>query len=450
MRALVIGILSLLFIGICPGKEVIAQGGSYEKVRISEKSDGKITYQWVDGGYSLSIELEGDVEWSDDDKGIKSISRNGYIEIEEKTRRNRQRLVVEQAPNGDLKYEYRKNRKRAEFDEDAREWLAEVLSEVIRESGIGAEARVQRILDREGVDGVFDEIKNIERPWAKTLYLLHLLELAELTGNELVKAAELAVSISAPGDKSRFLKTTAKMFLMHDEAVGAYFDAVESITSPGDKTRVLIHLVEQDLLNDEVAYRVALETARTITSPGDKARFMQRAVPFFVPAATDEYFDAVNTISSPGDHARVLSALLESKELDTTVLLPMLDSVQRISSPGDKARVLTRVADWMDENGTTEKAIERYLETSETISSPGDRSRVLIHVFDATDMNDEAVLKWLDSVETISSPGDKARVLMRASDRVADNDTLVDAYLETAETISSPGDRRRVLAALID
>ena len=431
-------------------QNVQAQRTNYNKIRFNENSNGKSTYHWVDGRYSLKVELEGRVEWNDDDSGVKSLSRNGRLEVEEKDSGRKYRIVVEPGEGNKLVYTYRKNGKKKELDNEGKRWLAKVLPQVIRESGMGAESRVQRILSEAGVEGVFEEIELIRSPGAKSLYLLYLFEQAELTGEETAKAAKIAQGISSPGDKTRFLITTARMFLIHDEAVDAYFEAVQSISSPGDKTRALIHLVDEELLKDERTYVIALRTAKTISSPGDKTRFMQKAVPFFIPQATDVYFETVNTISSPGDHARVLTSLLSSEGLDVDAMIPYLDSVRRISSPGDKARVLTQTADWLEENRANESLLERYFETAKSISSPGDRSRVLIHIFDVVDMSDESVLQWLNTVRTISSPGDKARVLLRASDRVADDDTLVDAYLATAETISSPSDRRRVLASLIE
>ena len=441
----------LVFTGLfLIGQDVQAQGRNYNKVRIVENTNGKSSYHWVDGSYSLKIEVQGDIEWTPDERGVKSVSRNGYLEITEKKRGGKYSVVIEESSSGNVDYVYRKNGKKRTFDNEGQEWLADILPQVIRETGIGAESRVERILGESGVDGVFDEIELIKRPGPKSLYMLFLFEQAELTGEETVRAAQVAKEISSPGDKSRFLKITARMFLIHDESKSAYFDAVRSISSPGDKTRTLLHLVDEGLLKDEQSYIIALQVARTISSPGDKSRFLQHAVPVFVPAATDDYFEAVNTISSPGDHARVLTSLLESPDFGLESVVPYLESARRISSPGDKARVLAHAADWLEDNGANERILERYFETVKSISSPGDQSRVMVHIIDAVEMSDASMLLWLDTVKSISSPGDKARVLLRASERVEKSDELVDAYLETAETISSPGERRRVLGALID
>lgn len=423
---------------------------SKRKTSISIDRGGKSSYHWNNGRYSLKVEFEGELEWTDDDTGVKSMSRGSYLEIQEKTRSDKHEIVITPESNGEINYAYRYKGKKKPFDADAQEWLADVLQEFIRESGIGAEARTIRILERRGVDGLLQEVDLISSPTVKSRYLMHMFEHAELTGSQAAKAARTASGISSPGDKTKFLQATAKAFLIHQEAREPYFETARTISSPGDKTRLLIHLVQDDLLMDTDSYLMALEVARTISSPGDKARFMIAAAPLFVPEATDDYFDTVNTISSPGDHARVLIALLGQRNLDRTTMEQLFLSARKISSPGDKARVLTKAAEYMEDLGVSEEGVELYLEAARSISSPGDRARVLIHLFESVDLTDASILEWLETARTVSSPGDKARVLLRAADTINDNDELVEAYIDTAETISSPGDRRRVLEALLD
>ena len=448
IRLLRTGLLFCLLLAFC-SEHAFAQNNKKRKTRISIDRGGKSSYHWQNGRHVLKVEFEGELEWLNDDSGIKSMTRGSYLEIEEKTPNERHRLRVEAESGNDLAYTYRRNGKRRPYDEAAQEWFAEVLPAFIRESGLGAESRTRRILDTDGVDGVLDEADLINSPGVRTLYLLYLFDFAELTGRETTRAAQIASGISSPGDKSRFLKATAKAFLMHDEAIDDYFDAVRSISSPGDKTRVLTHLVELDLLDETERYILAVETAKTISSPGDKARFMKAAVPFFVPDATEAYFETVSTISSPGDHSRVLISLLDHNELDNEAMEELLRSARKISSPGDKSRVLLTAANQMEDIKVTESMLEVYLDVAGSVSTPGDRAKVLVHLYDSAEMNRSSKLAWLSKVKGISTPGDKARVLMRAADMIED-DEVVDVYLDATRTVSTPGDRAKVLVHLFD
>ena len=445
--------LIMLLILVWGHEQSVAQSGKFRKTKISIDQGGKSKFHWENDRHLLKVEFEGGIEWENDDSGIKSMSRGSYLKIEERMRGEKHQLTVEATSNADLDYSYRHNGKRHAFDEDAQEWLAEVLPMFIRESGIGAESRTKRIMEIEGVEGVLEEVDKISSPSVKVLYLLYMFEYAEadgMTGEEAVKAAQVAASISSPGDKTRFLKATARTFFMHEEAIEPFFGTVRSISSPGDKARLLLHLVEENLLNESRPYILAIETAKTISSPGDKARFMKAAVPFYVSEANESYFETVNTISSPGDHARVLTSLLDEASLDNEAMGYLLRSAKNVSSPGDKARVLMDAANYMGDQGTSDEVMQIYLDVTRTVSTPGDKARVLIRVFEEAELSDASMLRWFDVVRTVNTPGDKALVLLKAADEVDNNDALVEAYIEVAETVSTPGDRRRVLEALLD
>ena len=449
LKSILWGFVVLCF--VC--EHASAQNGKFTRTKISIDRGGKSKFHWQNDSHSLKVEIEGEVEWLEDDSGIKSMTRGGYLEIEERFRNEKHRLIVDAKSNGELAYTFRYNGKRQPFDEEAQEWFADVLPMFIRESGKGAESRTKRILDVSGVDGVLEEVEKISSPSVKVLYLLHMfdhVEPEEMTGEEVAKTAHVASGISSPGDKTRFLTAAAKIFFMHDEAIEPFFETVTSISSPGDKTRLLIHLAEHDLLTESGPYILAVETAKTISSPGDKARFMKAAVPFYVPDAVEAYFETVNTISSPGDHARVLTSLLDNASLDNETMEHLLRSARQISAPGDKARVLMEAANQMRSLDTNDDVMSAYFNTASSVSTPGDKARVLMKVIDAVDMSETSMLQWFEVVRSINTPGDKANTLLKASDELDDKDVLVEAYIEVAETVSSPGDRRRVLEALLD
>lgn len=411
------------------------------------RNNGRFSMTYKDGRYELQVDGRGDIEITDDDRDIRSISNGGYLEIEEVDGRERHRIRIDGEADGRLDYQYWRDGQRAEFDNDARAWFADALLHVIRDMGIGAEARTERILARQGVNGVLDEIERIENGSVRIRYMTHLFDQAKLNSAQLGRAAGLAKEIPSPGDKTRLLIATAPYFLADASATPAFFDAAGSISSPGDKTRLLIHLVDENLLAREPAYLEALEVASGISSPGDRSRFLMKAAPAYMPQAREAYFGAVSGISSPGDHARVLIHLLQETDLDMASRRAVIHSAKSISSPGDKARVLMSASEQVA--GDNELALA-YLSTASTISSPGDRARVLIDLLGQDRLTREALLALLDNTKDISSPGDKTRVLLAAVDQVAGDDELTEAYIDVADTISSPGDHKRALAALLN
>ena len=75
---------------------------------ISKKftKNGVSTYKSKDGFSSLEVQHQGDIEVTDDDRGIKSISSGGFLKIKKTSFGNSRAIIVESRSNNQLKYEY--------------------------------------------------------------------------------------------------------------------------------------------------------------------------------------------------------------------------------------------------------------------------------------------------------------------------------------------------------
>ncbi len=433
----------VLFAGVMPASAQLNLG---DNSRINMTVNGKHIYTTKKNGYELSFEMKGELELSEDDREILSISRGGYLEMEEKGRGDHHRLRVEGLSGGRLEYRYKRNGRNTDFEDIDRDWYEGMLLTMIRETGAGAEKRTARILKTAGVDGVFDEIRQIESNGSRMRYMTHLFDQAKLNDDQLQRAAKMASAISSSGDRSRLLMQTADQFLASDEAMPYYFDAVESIPSSGDKTRVLMRLVEEDLLEGEDRYLEAIQVAKSIPSSGDRSRFLTKAADLYIAEAGDLYFDAVASIPSSGDKTRVLMKLVEEGALQNEDSFEQAISVaQTIPSSGDRARFLIAAGPSFHAG-----ARASYFNAVSTIPSSGDHARVLTSLAKEVRLDDASMQAYLESAKKIASSGDKTRVLLAVADDVAGNDGLVEIYIETAETISSSGDYKRALSALMN
>ena len=74
------------------------------------------------------------------------------------------------------------------FDPEGRKWLAAMLPRFIRQSGIGAPARVARILKSGGVTGVLAEISLVEGSWGKRVYFSELMKAPGLSAADVQRA----------------------------------------------------------------------------------------------------------------------------------------------------------------------------------------------------------------------------------------------------------------------
>src|SRR4051812_39400740 len=92
-------------------KPIFAQEQVSTKETYSSKTthnDGKtsIRYNTSSGFNDFNIEMRGKIELTDDDKDIKSISDDGYLEINKTTFGSRRTIVIEALGAGKVKKEY--------------------------------------------------------------------------------------------------------------------------------------------------------------------------------------------------------------------------------------------------------------------------------------------------------------------------------------------------------
>jgi hypothetical protein len=342
----------------------------------SARADGdESRYSWNDMRSKIDVRIKGEIEFTSDDSDVSRLSPDGYLEIDERRGGTRHELTIEPDGAGGLEHTYRRNRRAQPWDAEARQWLARTLPRVIRESGIGAEARVERILGDHGVDGVLVEIDLIGSSRSTRIYCTALLEQGDLDDGELQRLVRVAADgIASSGERARFLISAANHY-QDGAAVEAYYDATRSIPSSGDHARVLIRVIEGDLAGEPRQLALLLGSARGIASSGDKARVLIAATDVWVDddAVRRAYFEAADSIPSSGDHARVLLAMIQRGELGSRDVIALLESVRGIASSGEKARVLVATADRVHDDAT----VDAYLAAAESIPSSGDQKRAL-------------------------------------------------------------------------
>lgn len=412
----------------------------------SEQSgDSHVEMTIHNGWTSLTVILDGAVEFTDDDLDVKSLSPNGRFRLEDGGWFSKRAFEVKADAAGHLTRSYSVGWSTKPMDDEGRSWLANTLPQFIRDSGIGAGPRVARILRLGGPAAVLTEIGRIHSDGSKRVYLEQLFSQATLTISELKDAARMIRSISSDGDKARvIISADANYFTA--ELRSHLFDAVESIHSDGDKRRVLSDIVRKNGESLETLVSAA-RAAQHISSDGDKAAVLiEMARPYRPGGGVDmAYFDAANSIASDGDHARVLSTMLDSHGDDHNTLTRALLSAERISSDGDKARVLKGAVGAYSEDSSVRKA---FFDAANSISSDGDHQQVLVSLSQKHGIGADTLGSIASSVQKISSSGDKARVLIEL---VGTNiEPVQEAFFAAVNSISSDGDRSRVLMAVLD
>ncbi len=372
--------------GAAAAQPLACQGGSGTQIsRVSESTDGGRQHThmiWSDGKRSVSVLLDGAVEFSDDDRSVASLEPGSSLIVDEQMRGEPLRHIEFRGEGGGVKSTYTVNGvPRADDDADRQSWLARILPELIREQGLNAGPRAERILRKEGPDGLLAESRRIRSDGVKRVYLSVLFDKARLTPAQHVAALRIIErEISSDGDKASLLRSLAGSLDIAAAPIrDGYFAAASSISSDGDRRLVLLAALPR-ARTDAAALTALLVSAAPISSDGDKSNVLVRsadAPALDAPSARDAWFRAAGSVSSDGDRARALLAVLSRESERSDIAVAALESARHISSDGDKTRVLLAVSPERMHDAQVAAAYDAALDS---ISSDGDHRRAEQHV----------------------------------------------------------------------
>ena len=407
--------------------------------------DDVMIAKWNKGDSEFGAELVGDVHLSDDDRSVHSISRGGRFVVQEKRGSAKRRLEATSDRDGNVTQTIYENSK-ADRLGDVDEWTASALLAVARRTGIDAGRRVDQVLEKGGVDAVFEEIEEIDSGHVRGIYFREMIARGDLSKDELIRTVRaIGDDIKSDGDKTRVLLDICDYYVEDVEVTRAFFETSKTIRSSGDRTRLLINVLDRPGLDDSVAV-LALGAAAGIKSDGDKTRILIGAAERFSieGEAHDAYMDVLNSIRSSGDRSRVLIAIARGADSSPEVVNDILRATKDVRSDGDKARVLVRV---LDEATIEAESADLFFETTNSIRSDGDHARVLTYLVNQGDMDVIVQRGLLESASRIRSDGDAARVLTAFANRYGVDDEIVEDFERAADSISSQGDYDRVMRA---
>jgi hypothetical protein len=297
--------------------------------------------------------------------------------VGERTTRSDREVTITPGAGGTLEYDYADDGRTAAFDADAREWLAALLPEVIRETGINAKERVARFRKQGGVAAVLAEVARTHSTGAKRAQYEALIDQGGLSPEEsesIVRQAGRDLA-SSDGDLSAVLTKLPRTARLSSAASDAVGDAIGRISSDGDKRSVL---QQYAFTGDRAMMLMAARQARSIASDGDKASLLQTVAARYLTGDDSlraAFFSVAHTITSDGDKRSVLQAAVPFAHTSEEITRAVIREARSISSDGDKSEVLITLVD--QRLLTTKPLRDAFLEAARSISSDGDYRRVM-------------------------------------------------------------------------
>jgi len=427
------------------GDAVASVAGALPRLSITPANQSG-NFTWSNGTEKLHVNYRGAIEFTDDDADVKRISPGGWLKIREEGRSGSRTVEFRANASGALVRRYWAGNSEKPFEPEGREWLAKALPRFIRQTGLGAEGRVARILASNGVDGVLAEIALIEGSWARRVYYTELLkhdldersveQILSRVGDDLASDFELATLLIGSADR----------LLVSEATRTAYFDATRTIGSDFELRRVHSAALRQGPVSPEVLAAL-LDASLTIQSDFEAASLLtqiaklqpldSRSVQLFV--------KALDGVQSDFEQRRALDTLVSTGNLSADDLPAVLESAASIGSDFEQASFLLTVLKHYSIEGAPTAPFFRAVDTA---ASPFERGRVLQALAKRSDPSPDTIVAILRATQAMRSGFESSRVLLA----VAENHSLTgearDLYIEVAGKLGDY-EQGRALTALI-
>lgn len=401
-------------------------------------------YKSKDSYSAYEIEFKGKIIVADDDKGISSISPNGYLRISKSSFGNSRKIEIESDSKGNLTKKYFDGRTEKAFNPDGQEWLAEMLMDVIRKTGIGGKERVMRIYNKGGVNAVLDEIENFDRTGGYSYY------------SSSNRALFYFESIEYSGFNAKYLyyKTLVNDIKLNKEELLKVIKALPEISSNSTKGSLLREIIfnyELDSYTKE-KFLDATESLSYNTERGSVLRAFQNKYKIDREIA-GEFFDVIDGMSINSEKGNVIKPLLETQKLDKVVLSELINTVDDFSSNSERAAIYRMLVPYVvgDEDLTSQlmraanglSSSYRYLR--EEIMEYLAKGKI---VTDNT-LSKAAVLNLLDIARTYDANTRKTTNLRKLHGSVKNDQEIINAYFYVISTMDNQMEAYNLLLDLV-
>lgn len=403
----------------------------------------RITFNHSYGGSSFNVEMRGKVEITDDDKDIKSISQDGYLEISKVTFGAR-RAIVFTPEGGGIKREYYEGRQRLPFKPEGRRWLGEILPELVRSTTVGAESRVNRFYKKGGVSAVLEEVGRLESSYVRVYYANVLMKMNVTAKDYPSIITKVSDGLDSDHYLTEFLEKNMSKFLQSKEATDAVFTACSKMESDHYKTQVIKEALETNNLSPE-----ALKILLTTTSSMESDHYITEVLTALLrqssitDAAVAEMINT--TMHMESDHYKtiILKKALARPNLPPASFKMVLESVRNLESDHYKTEVITDLL----ANKLSNEMDLTILELTTTLESDHYVSVVLGTMLKQQELSDEAFKKLVEEAADSDSDHYSSTVLRQSLQISNLSEDKVMAVLQAAGNIESDHYITEVLAA---
>lgn len=325
------------------------------------KNNGKTSISIQDSKNKLSLKVKGEVVFTHDEKGIKSLSSDGSISY----KKGRNKLKISPENKGALLYVINGTKKTVLNSKD-KSLIAQCVQALI-DAGINGKERAHKIYDRAGFEGVLREVDRFDSDYVKSIYLNALGANHSLTDAEMIAFLKKAETrLSSDYYKVEVLNGIRENYLRSGVATEAYINNAKSIKSDYYQAKVLKKLWKA--LPTEKQAEQILEIVKNVDSDYYQAEIITDLLKnvSIGEKMYSQVLDVIQEVNSSYYQAEILKKLITDQVKDEKEWSRLIAYTKNIDSDYYKAGILKRIAEAMPASETLQKEFE---ETAKTLGS---------------------------------------------------------------------------------
>jgi beta-lactamase regulating signal transducer with metallopeptidase domain len=405
--------------------------------------DSTGSWIWSSNGEKLEVSYSGTFEFSDDDTDVRQISPGGYIKVSDGAWLGRHSVEIRER-GGSLERRYFVNLSERPFEPDGHKWLQDHLPKFVRNTGIGAPARVARFLKSGGATAVMGEIGHIDSSYVKGIYFKELFKQATLTPEQYRQAmTQAGREMKSDYELATLLISAAERLPSDDASRDAYFAAAAGISSDYELRRVYSTMLKKGPVSTQTLTGI-LEHSSTIDSDYELSELLRQIVQ---QQSLDDknraaFFRDVASIGSDYERHRVLSAVME-RSTDGATAEAALVQAAHMGSDNEAGTFLLEVL----KRTSIEGARAPFFNVVAQVNSGYERGRVLMAVVKKPETSNETIREVLRAAKGMSGY-ELSQVLIAVAGSRAITGDVRDAYLDAADKLSGY-EQGQVMTALV-
>jgi len=316
------------------------------------------------------IKYRGKFQLTDDETGFKTISPGGYF----KFIKNEISVRAESNLKGEIDYRISDGKDHLPTDEQGKKLIAVAVKEMIHQ-GFDADARMERVYKKGGIQALMNEIDSMRIAPIKVLYLNRLFAIDSLSPEDMALITKKIESLGSDLDEANLLNKISYAQMKNPLTANAYFEVVNSLNSDLDKGGALHHILDQDSVSEENTNKI-LNSSRGIGSDMDKSNLYNKMIDKGLIAGTrfDSLLNPISQMGSDMDKVNLYVKLKDEKNLSEIQWMRLTEKIAELNSDMDKANVLIAIAQKMPKTETCKMS---YMKAAKTLGNDSDYGRAV-------------------------------------------------------------------------